>query len=125
MIIPFPDQAARVVLARRRIVPDAIDRKLQELLSYPDPQAPGDDPFVADVMQELRAEKRRRHAILGAFGGIGAVFGLAGVAMLIDDIGALFVRDISAMALTQGTLFLAGAAAFYNWFMNDDWSPDG
>lgn len=106
-------------------MPDAIDRKLQELLSYPEPRAPGDDPFVADVMQEVRAEKRRRQAILGAFGGIGAVFGLAGVAMLIDDIGALFVRDISAMALTQGTLFLAGAAAFYNWFMNDDWSPDG
>ncbi|MBT8040820.1 MAG: hypothetical protein KJN78_11290 [Gammaproteobacteria bacterium] len=106
-------------------MPDAFDRKLQELLSYPRPPAPGDDPFVADVMRELRAERRRRHVILSAFGGIGAAFGLAGAAMLLDDIAGVFTRDISAMALTQGALFLAGAAAFYSWFMNDDWSTGG
>lgn len=106
-------------------MPDAFDRKLEELLAYPPPEAPGDDLFVVDVMREVRGQKRRRQVILGVFGGIGAAFGLAGAALLSDAIGGLFAQHISLSALTQLPLLLAGAAAFYAWFMNDDWATGG
>ena len=105
-------------------MPDAIDRKLEELLSYPEPPRPGHDSFVADVMQELRAEQRRRRVVLGVFGGIGALFGLAGAMMLSDPVSRLFTEALSGFSLAQAALFTVGGMAFYLWFMNDDLALD-
>lgn len=101
-------------------MPDPIDQTLETLLSYPAPEASGDDLFVVDVMRQVRKERLTRKLILAAFGGIGALFGLAGAVMLSESIGILFTETVTSMTLTQVPLFAAGAAAFYIWFMNDD-----
>ncbi len=57
-------------------MPDSTDRQLERLLAYND--EPEGDLFVVDVMRRVRHARRRRRAILLGFGGIGALFGLAG-----------------------------------------------
>ena len=104
-------------------MPDPIDKALQRLLAYSEENGAGDDLFVVDVMRTIRGERRRRKLILAAFGGIGALFGIAGAVMLSDSIGRVFTESISAMALAQVPLFAVGAAAFYLWCMNDDLAP--
>ena len=101
-------------------MPEPIDQTLEKLLAYPDQAETGEDLFVVDVMRRVRRERRTRKLILSLFGGVGALFGLAGAVMLSDSIGSLFTETLSAMTLIQIPLFAAGAAAFYLWFMNDD-----
>ena len=120
MIIQFPQTPAAAGLTGRRTVPDPIDKTLETLLAYPDREAAGDDLFIVDVMRHVQKERRTRKLILYLFGGIGALFGLAGAALLSDSIGGLFTETVNAMSLTQLPLFAAGAAAFYIWVMNDD-----
>jgi len=64
--------------------------------------------------------------ILWVFGLVGAAFGLAGAVMLSGSISRLFTFtvELPAMETMQVTLFIVGAAAFYLWFMNDDFSLD-
>ena len=107
-------------------MPDSsFDRQLETLLKY-DNAAPA-DAFVVDVMQSIRREQRQRKLILWAFGLIGALFGLAGAIMLSDSITRLFTfsLEMPARETMQAVLFIAGAVAFYTWFMNDDMSLDG
>lgn len=100
-------------------MPDPTDRKLKELLAYREP-AENEDLFVVDVMRKVRGERRKRKLILASFGGIGALFGIAGAVMLSDGISRVFTEAIPTMTLAQVPLFAVGAAAFYLWFMNDD-----
>ena len=101
-------------------MPDAMDQKLEQLLSYDDAGTPGDDLFVVDVMRQLAKERRTRKFILLLFGGIGAVFGLIGAILLSDGIQHVLTETVSATAWFQVPLLVAGAAAFYIWCMNDD-----
>lgn len=103
-------------------MPDPTDRKLEELLAYSDPAKINDDLFVVDVMRQVTKERRMRKLILFLFGGIGALFGLAGAVMLSDSISQVFTETVSAITLAQLPLLAAGAVAFYIWFMNDDLS---
>ena len=119
MIIQFPIQPGHPVPKREHTVPDPTDQRLENLLAYPEPREK-DDRFVVDVMRQVRKERRTRKAILAAFGGIGAVFGIAGAVLLSDGIGQVFTQVIPAMTLTQVPLFAVGVIAFYLWFMNDD-----
>lgn len=100
-------------------MPDPIDQALEKLLSYPETGS-GGDLFVVDVMKKVTAERRRRRLILAGFGGIGALFGVAGAVMLSDSISRLFTELLPASLLFQLPLFVAGAVAFYVWVMNDD-----
>ena len=102
-----------------RTVPDPIDEKLEALLAYPATDS-SEDLFVVDVMRRVRAERRRRRLILWLFGGIGALFGIAGAAMLSKSISILFTDLLSMESLMQLPLFAVAAAAFYIWVMNDD-----
>jgi len=106
-------------------VPDSLDRGLEQLLEYS--EAPQADAFVMNVMDGVRREQRTRKIILWAFGLIGALFGLLGAVMLSGPIGHLltFGQAIPVMELMQATLFVVAAAAFYLWFMNDDFSLGG
>jgi len=104
-------------------VPDSsFDRELEALLEYSESPQPG--AFVMDVMRGVRRERRTRRLILWAFGLVGALFGLAGAVMLSGSIERLFTFTLNmpAMETMQATLFIVGAAAFYLWFMNDDFS---
>lgn len=101
-------------------MPEPIDRKLEELLAYPEQESGNDDLFVVDVMRRVQKERRTRKLILGLFGGIGALFGLAGALMLSETIAGLFGNVDPTVFFLQLPLFSAGAAAFYIWFMNDD-----
>jgi len=105
-------------------VPDSIDRELEQLLAYN--EAPQPEAFVLDVMRSVKREQRIRKLILWVFGLVGAVFGLAGAVMLSGSISRLFTFtvELPAMETMQVTLFIVGAAAFYLWFMNDDFSLD-
>lgn len=103
-------------------MPDPIDQTLEELLAYPDPDATNNDLFVVDVMRQVRKERRTRNFILLLFGGIGALFGLAGAMMLSDGISRFFTEILPITTLAQIPLLAAGAIAFYIWFMNDDFS---
>jgi hypothetical protein len=99
---------------------DAIDRKLEELLAYPEPGGGSEDLFVVDVMRQLGRQRRQRKLILAVFGGIGALFGVAGAFMLSDTISMIFTEALSMTTLMQIPLLVTGAIAFYLWFMNDD-----
>jgi len=105
-------------------VPDSIDRELEQLLAYT--EAPQPEAFVLDVMRSVKREQRIRKVILWVFGLVGAAFGLAGAVMLSGSISRLFTFtvELPAMETMQVTLFIVGAAAFYLWFMNDDFSLD-
>lgn len=103
-------------------MPDPIDQTLEKILAYPDPAPSNDDLFVVDVMRRVRKERRTRRLILALFGGIGAIFGLIGAVLLSEGISNLFTNTVSAITLAQIPLFAAGAAAFYIWFMNDDFA---
>jgi hypothetical protein len=123
MIIPFPKTQQKPALRwqRRRIVPDSsFDRELEALLEYT--ESPQDTAFVANVMRSVQREQRTRRLILWTFGLVGALFGLAGAAMLSDSITRLFTFTITmpAMETMQVALFVVAVAAFYIWFMNDD-----
>lgn len=103
----------------------AFDETLERMLAYPEePAATDADRFVVEVMGRLRRERRRRRLILFTFGGIGALFGVAGAALLNEPLGRLLSDTLSATAWMQGALFAAGAAAFYLWVMNDDLAPE-
>jgi hypothetical protein len=109
-------------------VPDSFDRKLEQLLEYT--EAPQPEAFTMDVMRGVRREQRTRKIILWAFGLVGALFGLSGALMLTGPVSALFTFSLAmpampAMQTMQATLFIVGAAAFYLWFMNDDFSLGG
>jgi len=108
---------------RRPDVPDSsFDRELEALLEYR--ELPRAETFVLDVMRGIKREQRTRKVILWAFGLVGALFGMAGAVMLSDSITQLFSFTIT-MPVTetmQVVLFIVGAAAFYNWIMNDDFS---
>ena len=101
-------------------MPDATDKRLEALLAYNDDLEPANDLFVTDVMRGIRRERRVRRAILLGFGGVGALFGVAGAAMLSAPIGWLFTDALPAFGLAQAALFTVGGLAFYAWFMNDD-----
>ena len=98
------------------------DETLERILAYPEaPDGTEADGFVVDVMARVRRAQRRRQLILAAFGGIGALFGLAGATLLADPIGRLLaVESLSATTLMQGALLTCGAVAFYVWVMGDD-----
>ena len=51
-------------------MPEPIDRKLEELLAYPEQESGNDDLFVVDVMRRVQKERRTRKLIIGLFGGI-------------------------------------------------------
>jgi hypothetical protein len=103
-------------------VPDTFDRELKQLLEYT--EAPQHEAFVMGVMRGVRREQRTRKIILWAFGLIGALFGLTGALMLTGPVSNLFSFSLAmpVMETMQATLFIVGAAAFYLWFMNDDFS---
>ena len=101
-------------------MPDATDKRLEELLAYKDDLEPANDLFVSDVMRGIRRERRMRRAILAGCGGVGALFGVAGAVMLSAPIGRLFTDALPAFGLAQAALFTVGGLAFYTWFMNDD-----
>lgn len=99
-----------------------LDHKLEQLLAYH--HEPESSEFVADVMHDVRKEQRTRKVILWAFGLVGALFGLAGAAMLSDPITRLFTFTFSLppTETAQVALIIVAAAAFYTWFMNDELS---
>ncbi len=101
------------------------DRELETLLQYRDPA--GEDTFVLNVMKDVQRARRTRRMILWVFGLVGAIFGLAGAVMLSDSITELFAFELAlpATQTMQVVLFIVGGAAFYAWFMNDDWSLGG
>ncbi len=99
---------------------EPIDKALEELLAYPARESGNDDLFVVDVMRSVQKQRRTRKLVLGLFGGIGALFGLAGAFMLSDPISRLFTGADATVFYMQLPLFAAGLAAFYTWFMNDD-----
>ncbi len=101
-------------------MPDPMDRKLEELLAYPEDKAGETDLFVVDVMREVEKQRRIRKLILVLFGGIGAVFGVIGATLLSGSIGSVLSETITPKAWYQLPLFAAGALAFYIWIMNDD-----
>lgn len=105
-------------------MPDSFDHELEQLLAYTG--APQPEAFVLDVMRSVKREQRFRKLILWVFGLVGAVFGLAGAVMLSGSISRLFTFtvDLPATETMQATLLIVGAAAFYLWFMNDDFSLD-
>ena len=98
-----------------------LDETLERLLAYPETPA-GDDPerFVVAVMDRVRRARRRRRAVLFAFGGIGAAFGLLGAGLLAGPIGSFFSNALPTEWLMQAALLAAGAAAFHAWMMGDD-----
>jgi hypothetical protein len=101
-------------------MPDATDKRLEELLAYNEDLEPANDLFVTDVMRGIRRERRVRRWILFGCGGIGALFGVAGAVMLSAPIGQLFTEALPTFGLAQAALFTVGGLAFYTWFMNDD-----
>ena len=100
------------------------DQKLEQLLAYP--ETAQDDAFVKGVMQNVRRERRTRKVILWVFGLVGALFGIAGAAMLSGTITQLFTFSVNlpATETMQVVLFIVAAAAFYIWMMNDDFNLD-
>jgi len=99
-------------------MPDlSTDRELDRLLGFDDSPAP--DGFVLQVMHRVQRERRKRRIILACFGSIGAVFGLAGAALLSDPIASIF-SDLPPTATMQAVLIGVAAVAFYGWFMNED-----
>ena len=98
-----------------------LDETLERMLAYPDSTDTAEpDRFVVDVMARVARERRRRRLILFTFGGIGALFGVAGAALLSEPLGRLLGDTLSTTAWMQGALFAVGGAAFYLWAMNDD-----
>jgi ABC-type uncharacterized transport system permease subunit len=106
-------------------VPDSLDRELEQLLGYT--EATQAESFVMAVMRGVRREQRTRKVVLWVCGLVGALFGLAGAVMLSGPISQLFTfkLDLPMTEMMQAVLFTAGAAAFYLWFMNDDFSLGG
>ena len=107
-------------------MPDSpFERELEDLLGYS--EAPKSDVFVASVMRNVERQKKLRRIILWSFGLIGALFGLAGAVMLSGPIIRLFSfpASLPAIETMQIVLLVVAAAAFYAWFMNDDWSLGG
>lgn len=105
-------------------MPDApenleLARLLDQLLGQR--EAVPDDQFVLNVMHRVRREQRRRKLILFVFGLLGAGFGLLGAVLLAEPIAGLFT-GLPLTGLMQSTLLAGAAAAFYVWFMNDDFS---
>ncbi|MBT8048375.1 MAG: hypothetical protein HKN57_03030 [Xanthomonadales bacterium] len=105
-------------------MPESIDRELEHLLEYSDPPDP--EAFTLSVTRSLRNKQRTRRLILWTFGLSGALFGLAGAVLLSGSIARLmtFTLDLPVMETMQALLIIVGAAAFYLWFMNDDFSLD-
>jgi len=103
-------------------VPDPFDVKLEQLLEFDTP--PGGEAFVMDVMRSVKRQQRVRQIILWVFGVVGALFGVAGAFMLSGPVSNFMTGGLSlpVMKTMQATLFIVGAAAFYLWFMNDDFS---
>lgn len=102
------------------LVPDSLpDRLLDRLLGHRDTVP--DDPFVLTVMQRVQREQRSRKLILFVFGLAGALFGLVGAFLLADPIARLFTA-LPVTGIMQAALVAGAAAAFYAWFMNDDFS---
>lgn len=101
---------------------DPFDRELTDLMRYDEASHP--EAFVMDVMRGIRREQRTRRVVLWSFGLVGALFGLSGATMLSGPVSRLFTFSLNlpAMETLQASLLIAGAAAFYLWFMNDDFS---
>jgi len=116
MIIPFR-RPGRTRQAKPNMPESTQDRLLDQLLEYRDDLQ--GDAFVLEVMHRVRREQGSRKAILFGFGLIGALFGLAGAAMLSEPIARAFA-GLPAMGTTQVALFVVAAVAFYGWFMNED-----
>ena len=105
-------------------MPDApedlkLARQLDGLLEHR--EAIPDDQFVLTVMHRVQRERRNRKLILFAFGLLGAGFGLLGAVLLADPIARLF-NGLPVTGIMQAALLAGAAAAFYVWFMNDDFS---
>lgn len=102
------------------LAPDQMpDHLLDRLLAHR--EAVPDDQFVLNVMHRVQREQRRRKLILFVFGLLGAGFGLLGASLLSEPIARLFI-GLPAVGIMQATLVAAATAAFYVWFMNDDFS---
>lgn len=97
----------------------ALERLLDRLLGQR--EAVPDDQFVLTVMHGVQREQRRRKLILFVFGLLGAGFGLLGAALLSEPIARLFI-GLPTTGIMQAALVAGAAAAFYVWFMNDDFS---
>lgn len=99
-----------------------LDHELKQLLAYHN--EPESSEFVARVMHDVKREQRQRKAILWIFGLVGAVFGLAGAAMLSGPIASLFTFSFTLPAIetAQVALAVVAAAAFYTWLLDDDLS---
>ena len=70
-------------------MPERIDElNFEQLLAYTD--EPGSDEFVANVMHNVRQERRKRQLVLFIFGLVGAAFGVLGAFLLSDSITRLF-----------------------------------
>jgi hypothetical protein len=95
------------------------DLELDRLLGYR--EAVPDDQFVLTVMHRVQRERRRRKLILFVFGLLGAGAGLLGAALLAEPIARLFT-GLPATGIMQAALVAGATAAFYVWFMNDDFS---
>jgi len=97
----------------------ALARLLDQLLGHR--EAVPDDPFVLNVMHRVQREQRSRKLILFVFGLLGAGFGLLGAVLLADPIAHLFT-GLPTVGIMQAALVAGATAAFYAWFMNDDFS---
>lgn len=103
-------------------MPDStFDHRIEGLLAYG--ERPQDEAFTIGVMQGIRQQQRMRKLILWVFGLIGGLFGITGAIMLSGSLAHLVIlaENLPAIETMQLTLVVAAAAAFYNWFMNDDW----
>ena len=95
------------------------DLELDRLLGQR--EAVPDDQFVLTVMHRVRREQRNRKLILFVFGLLGAGAGLLSAALLAEPIARLFT-GLPATGIMQAALVAGATAAFYVWFMNDDFS---
>ena len=101
-------------------MPERIDElNFEQLLAYTD--EPGSDEFVANVMHNVRQERRKRQLVLFIFGLVGAAFGVLGAFLLSDSITRLF-SSLPVTGTMQAALLVSAVVAFYVWFMNDDLS---
>lgn len=97
----------------------ALARQVDQLLGHR--EAVPDDQFVLTVMHRVQREQRNRKLILFVFGLLGAAFGLLGAVLLADPIARLFI-SLPPVGIMQAALVASATAAFYVWFMNDDFS---
>ena len=93
-------------------------RSPEQLLEYTGEPPAGE--FVAGVMRRIKREQRTRRLILLVSGLIGALFGVAGAAILSDSISRFFTVSMSATGTWPVSLTVIGVVAFLAWLLNDE-----